>query len=349
MKTVIPVILFLLLIVPLQVGAHHGPPDSATLYDVTEILEYEGEITEVLWRNPHIRFRLMILDDTGEHEILEMEIGPSPRSMRRAGVTEDILRVGARVRVAGYVSKRNPNSMGIVHLLLPNGEEITHRNREPRWSQESMALRQSETVDPAKVAAAERAADGIFRVWSSLNYPRPPVSSYTGYLTARGRQLAAAYDPVTENPELDCRTGMPATMFDPGQMLFEQHDDRIIVRIYEYDIERTIHLNGTSNPASTATSNLGYSVGHWEGATLVVTTTRLDSPYLDSYGTPLSPQVSLTERFTMTADGRRLNYSMTATDPLMYTEPVTLERAWRWSPEIEFEPFDCVLWTEPAG
>ena len=156
-----------------------------------------------------------------------------------------------------------------------------------------MALRQSEAVDPAKVAAAERAADGIFRVWTSLNYPRPPVSSYSGYLTARGRQLAAAYDPVTDNPELDCRTGMPATMFDPGQMFLEQHGDRIIVRIYEYDIERTIHLNGTANPVRTSTSNLGYSVGHWEGATLVVTTTRLDSPYLDSYGTPLSAQVSL--------------------------------------------------------
>ena len=349
MKIVIPVALLLILIVPLQVGAHHGPPDSAILYDVSEILEYEGEITEVLWRNPHIRFRLMILDDTGEHEIREMEIGPSPRSMRRAGVTEEILRVGARVRVAGFVSKRNPNSMGIVHVLLPNGEEITQRNREPRWSQESMVLRQSEAVDPAKVAAAERAADGIFRVWSSLNYPRPPVSSYTGYLTARGRQTAAAYDPVTDNPELECRTGMPATMFDPGQMLLEQRGDQIIVRIYEYDIERTIHLNGTANAAPTPTSNLGYSVGHWEGDTLVVMTTGLNSPYLDSYGTPQSAQVTLAERFTMTADGQRLNYAMTATDPLMFTEPVTLERAWRWTPEIEFEPFDCVMWTEPPG
>ncbi len=41
MKIVIPVALLLILIVPLQVAAHHGPPDSAILYDVSEILEYE--------------------------------------------------------------------------------------------------------------------------------------------------------------------------------------------------------------------------------------------------------------------------------------------------------------------
>ena len=47
----------------------------------------------------------------------------------------------------------------------------------------------------------------------------------------------------------------------------------------------------------------------------------------------------------MTADGPRLNYSMTASDPQMYPEPVTLERVWRWTPEIDLEPFDCVVWT----
>jgi len=36
---------------------------------------------------------------------------------------------------------------------------------------------------------------------------------------------------------------------------------------------------------------------------------------------------------------------MTASDPQMYTEPVTLERFWRWTLEIDLEPFDCVVWT----
>ncbi len=348
MKPTISAALALFFVAPLQVAAHHGPPDAALLYDRSQILEFDGEVTEVFWRNPHIRFRMRITTDAGAVEIREMEIGPSPRSMRRAGIAADILEVGSKVRVAGYVSKRDPNSMGIVHLLLPSGQEITHGGREPRWSSERLVFEQVENVDPARVAAAEQAAEGIFSVWSNVHgfYPRPPKETYTGYLTDLGRQLAAAYNPVTDNPELECRTGMPATMFDPGQMLLEQRSDRIILRVYEYDTERTIHLDANVDSASIPMSSLGYSVGRWEGDTLVVTTTRVNSPYLDAYGTPLSDQVVLSERFTMTANGQRLTYSMTATDPQIYTEPVTLERFWRWTPEIDLEPFDCVVWTE---
>lgn len=117
------------------------------------------------------------------------------------------------------------------------------------------------------------------------------------------------------------------------------------MRIYEYDVERTIHLNGSADSTSIPASSLGYLVGRCEGESLIVTTTRVNSAYLDAYGTPQSDQVSREERFTMTLDGQRLNYSMTASDPQMYTEPVTLERFWRWTLEIDLKPFDCVVWT----
>jgi hypothetical protein len=335
---------------PIPASAHHGPPDSAILYDRSQILEYDGIVTDVLWRNPHIRFRMLMTDESGTEVIREMEIGPNPRSMRQAGISEDILHVGAQVRVAGFVSKRDSNSMGIVHLLLPSGEEITHGGRAPRWSEERLALDQTAPVNSAEVAAAVRDADNIFRVWSNVPgfYPRPPVSSYAGYLTERGQRLAEAYDPVTDNPELECRTGMPATMFDPGQMLIEQNGDRIDLRIYEYDIQRTIHMRSDTDAAQLPVSNVGYSVGRWEGDALVVTTAGVNYPYLDASGTPQSDQVRLTERFSMTADGQRLNYSMTADDPIMFTEPVTLERFWRWTPDIPFEPFDCASWSNDA-
>ncbi|MGI9257986.1 MAG: DUF6152 family protein [Gammaproteobacteria bacterium] len=339
-------ILITLAFIPLSTTAHHGPPDSALLYERDQILEFEGEITEVLWRNPHIRFRMEIPDGDGNPIVREMEIGPNPRSMRRAGISEDILSVGARVRVAGYTSKRDPNSMGIVHLLLPTGEELTHGGRAPRWSGEALALDQSQTLDADAVAAARESASGLFRVWSNVPgiYPRPPTSSYTGYLTDRGQALAAEYNAVTDNPELECRTGMPSTMFDPGQLTFEQTGDNIVISVYEYDSVRTVHMNEASAPDDIAPSNLGYSVGRWDGDDLIVTTTHLNYPYLDSYGTPLSPSASLEERFSITGNGQRLEYAMTATDPEMLSEPVTLERFWRWTPEIEYEPFDCADW-----
>ena len=42
-------------------------------------------------------------------------------------------------------------------------------------------------------------------------------------------------------------------------------------------------------------------------------------------------------------EGDRLNYSITITDPIMLNEPFTLEWTRQWVPEIEMEPYDCVV------
>src|SRR5215467_3468935 len=65
----------------------------------------------------------------------------------------------------------------------------------------------------------------------------------------------------------------------------------------------------------------GYSVGHWEGDTLVAETTGLmDDGWLDVRGSPLTSEAKLTERF------RRLNFGyleikVTIDDPKAYTKP----------------------------
>jgi hypothetical protein len=65
----------------------------------------------------------------------------------------------------------------------------------------------------------------------------------------------------------------------------------------------------------------GYSVGHWEGDTLVAETTgMMDDGWLDVRGSPLTSAAKLTERF------RRLNFGyleikVTIDDPKAYTKP----------------------------
>jgi hypothetical protein len=68
----------------------------------------------------------------------------------------------------------------------------------------------------------------------------------------------------------------------------------------------------------------GYSVGHWEGDTLVVETIGLrDDGWLDVNGSPITNKGKITERFT------RLNYGhmlvdITIDDPSAYTAPFTV-------------------------
>ena len=85
----------------------------------------------------------------------------------------------------------------------------------------------------------------------------------------------------------------------------------------------------------------GYSVGHWEGDTLVVETTGFrDDVWLDVEGSPLTNTGKMTERF------RRPNYgtlemAITVEDPKAYTKPWTVNISQRIYPDQELIEFIC--------
>jgi hypothetical protein len=68
----------------------------------------------------------------------------------------------------------------------------------------------------------------------------------------------------------------------------------------------------------------GYSIGNWEGDTLVVETVGLrDGGWLDVYGSPFTDQAKVTERFTR-LDYGTMQIDITVDDPRAYTEPFTV-------------------------
>jgi len=69
---------------------------------------------------------------------------------------------------------------------------------------------------------------------------------------------------------------------------------------------------------------MGYSVGYWEGDTLVVNTTDF-RPEQSWFAFRMSDQLTVTERFTLVSDDE-IFYSYTFADPAIYTEPVTVEK-----------------------
>ena len=85
----------------------------------------------------------------------------------------------------------------------------------------------------------------------------------------------------------------------------------------------------------------GYSVGHWEGDTLVVVTKGLrDDGWLDVFGTPLTDAATITERFTRSSYGR-MQIDITFDDPKAYTAPWTVRVNQRIMPEQELLEFVC--------
>jgi hypothetical protein len=85
----------------------------------------------------------------------------------------------------------------------------------------------------------------------------------------------------------------------------------------------------------------GYSVGKWDGDTLVVETTGFrDDVWLDIDGTPLTSTGKLTERFRRPNYGN-LEIDVTVEDPKVYTKPFTVRVNHRIMPDTDLIEFIC--------
>ena len=329
--------------------AHHGAVTNPVLYHAENLIELEGEMTEVLWRNPHVRGRLTVVDDAGEEAVWEVEMGPGPRGMDQRGLAEEDF-IG-RVRVAGFVSRRGTNSIGTINVLLPSGVEFVQGNRELRWSNETVT-QTGPAVDPALEAEERRTAHSIFRTWTKTPGRGPEqdaLADSRDWLNDRGREVNALYDPIEDNAEVsECRQGMPDYMFDPVPIRIADEGDRITFESLEYNGRRTIYMDTATRPEPEP-SPVGYSTGRWAGETLVVTTTHLDFPYWSEFGLPQSNEAIILERFTPSEDGNDLEYSLTVFDPVMFTRPFTVEDNRFWAPGREMPPYDCAVdWEDEA-
>jgi len=145
------------------------------------------------------------------------------------------------------------------------------------------------------------------------------------------------------NPDANCLP-MGITQFheQPQPRKIIQTPD-VIVILYEGNSGiRQIFTDGRPSPNNDPQPWwYGYSTGHWEGDTLVVTTTVLrDGGWLDIQGSPLTDQAKVTERF------KRVNYGtlqidVTIDDPKAYTAPFSVRVNQRIILDTEMIEFIC--------
>ena len=108
---------------------------------------------------------------------------------------------------------------------------------------------------------------------------------------------------------------------------------------------RFIHMDGQPAPADTPRSFLGYSVGHWEGNTLVIVTDHFnDRTQIDEESLSHGLQLKVTERmtrFTNRYGGAEIRDLITIEDPEHYTRPWTAERLYPWRGDIRIAEYSC--------
>jgi len=119
--------------------------------------------------------------------------------------------------------------------------------------------------------------------------------------------------------------GIPLANLFPFVQKIVQTPGLIVVMLEADMASRQIYTDGRKLPVDPLPSWLGYSVGHWEGDTLVVGTNGLnDKVWLDAIGHPRSEAMNMTERFHR-RDFGHLDIEITFDDPKMYTRPFSIK------------------------
>jgi len=330
------------IVLTLPVSAHHSPNVH---FDRRDVVEIEGVLTDVEWRNPHIQLTVVTGDEDGREVAWQVEESNRNVQLRR-GVTEDDYQVGEVIRVAGFRGLRNRTAIFATNTLLASGRELLGSTASgPRWTSDLVMTK--EDYQALQLDNPASGSNSLFRVWSVAAESHLPGTSRAGSplwkdsypLTQQAQATLASWNPVTDNPYLNCEHGLPAIMDAIAPMEFVQEDLDILLRLEEQDVMRRIHMGRA--PTRAVPSPYGHSVGHWEGETLVVSTTDIDWPWFDQSGVPQSEALRLVERFSVTEDGQHLDYSVEATDPAVFTETVVMEKRWSWIQGEEIKPYNC--------
>ena len=234
--------------------------------------------------------------------------------------------------------------------------------------------------EPNLEGPVPRTADGkpdLSGIWERLGGPRAPVGGQIGRGGTQerptpppgspplanffeiGAQMEVPYtewaEAVGQQRMSDNSAGNPDAYCLPmGHMLYHLHpqprkifqtpDVTLILNEANSGV-RQIFTDGRSLPEPEEDVLpwwFGYSIGRWEGDTLVVETNGFrDDVWLDYNGSPLTSSGRITERFTRVNYGN-LEIDITIEDPMAYTEPFTVRVNQRIMLDTNLIEFVCL-------
>src|SRR5712691_4452482 len=134
--------------------------------------------------------------------------------------------------------------------------------------------------------------------------------------------------------------GPRAGLFSQNLLKIVQTPGLVLI-LYEEAPTRQIFTDGRDLPRDPNPTWMGYSVGHWEGDTLVVESAGFnDRTWLDFTGHPHTEALQVTERFRR-KDFGHMQRQITFDDPQTLTKPLTFSLALNYAPDTEMLETVC--------
>jgi hypothetical protein len=173
----------------------------------------------------------------------------------------------------------------------------------------------------------------FFSIGADLKEPLPYQSWVLEAMKRRG---------VKDDHYLNCRVpGGPLMHLLPTMKKFVQTPALLLI-LNQYDVNyRQVFLDGRPLPHDPQPTWNGYSVGKWEGDTLVVRSRGYrDDQTLDQQGSPLTSAATVTERFHRRSFGN-LEIEINVDDPKAYTRPFTVLLKQDLAPDTDLLDAPC--------
>jgi hypothetical protein len=144
--------------------------------------------------------------------------------------------------------------------------------------------------------------------------------------TAWGLQDWSTYDAASGDYTGSCLPfGLQRSVNAPYPFQIMQ-DERTVAFLFEINTWHHVVRIGAEWPKQMEPTWFGFSIGRWDGDTLIVETKGFNGyTRLDTVGHPHSDALHLTQTFRR-LDAKRMAYTVTVDDPKTYTRPWTNER-----------------------
>jgi hypothetical protein len=143
-------------------------------------------------------------------------------------------------------------------------------------------------------------------------------------------------------PQALCRPMGVASFMMVRAFKIVQAPQELIMFAETPDPPRQIYVDERSLPKDPDPTWMGYSVGKWEGDTLVVQTTGFkDEGWLDNAGHPRSESMMITDCF-LRCDFGHIDLEIRYEDPKYYTRPFTNKATFNLIPDSDIIEYVCM-------
>ena len=149
------------------------------------------------------------------------------------------------------------------------------------------------------------------------------------------------------DPEIKCyMPGIPRATYMPYPFQIVQSKDTVLMTYEFASASRIVRMN--SKEQSPAPAWMGWSVGRWDGESLVIDVTdHMEETWFDRAGNHHSDALKVTERYTA-IDDNTLQYEATIEDPKVFSRPwkMSMPLYRRREPNMQLMEYKCVPFAE---